>query len=95
MQSIPKCGSMRLKMASAVEGCLYMRLNVVPGRPSKYSNDRREDADILSMACFGRRCDVAAFTRLSWLKSAQEISPVATLRSDQSPRLLHLQSLIF
>ena len=38
---------MRLKMASAVEGCLYRRLNVVPGRPSRYSKDRREDADIL------------------------------------------------
>ena len=47
---LPKCGSMRLKMASAVEGCLYRRLNVVPGRPSRYSNDRREDADILSTA---------------------------------------------
>ena len=46
IQSVPKCGSMRLKMASAVEGCLYRRLNVVPGRPSRYSNDRRDDADI-------------------------------------------------
>ena len=50
MYSVPKCGSIRLKMASAVEGCLYKRLNVVPGRPSRYSNDRREDADIWSEA---------------------------------------------
>ena len=49
---------MRLKMASAVEGCLYRRLNVVPGRPSRYSNDRREDADIVSIADLSRLFDV-------------------------------------
>ena len=39
---------MRLNIASAVEGCLYSRLKVVPGRPSRYSKDRREEVDILS-----------------------------------------------
>ena len=44
---IPRWVSIRLKMASAVDGCLYSLLNVVPGRPSRYSNDRRDDADIV------------------------------------------------
>ena len=39
---------MRLNIASAVEGCLYSREKVVPGRPSRYSKDRREEVDILS-----------------------------------------------
>lgn len=60
---------MRLKMASAVEGCLYKRLNVVPGRPSKYSRDRREDTDIFSTEELDLHFGVAEFTCLSWLKS--------------------------
>ena len=58
---------MRLKMASAVEGCLYRRLNVVPGRPSRYSKDRREDADMISIARLGLLFDISDVTCLSWL----------------------------
>lgn len=58
---------MRLKMASAVEGCLYRRLKVVPGRPSRYSNDRREDADILPF-------ETASFS------SMQQVLPVHHVR---------------
>lgn len=46
---IPRWVNMRLKMASAVEGCWYSRLKTVPGRDSRYSNDRRDEADILPM----------------------------------------------
>ena len=81
-------------MASAVEGCLYRCLNVVPGRPSRYSNDRREDADISLVAYLSRRFDVADLTYLSWLLLKEnspeesmshyvvENSPIATQRSD-------------
>ena len=34
-------------MASTVDGCLYNLLKVVPGRPSRYSNDRKDDVDIM------------------------------------------------
>ena len=46
-RQVPKWDNMRLKMARAVDGCLYNLLKVVPGRPSRYSNDRRAEADIL------------------------------------------------
>lgn len=46
---------MRLKIASAVEGCLYSLLKTVPGRPSKYSNERREETDILSKTFIAAR----------------------------------------
>lgn len=38
---------MRLKIASAVEGCLYSLLKTVPGRLSRYSKDLREETDML------------------------------------------------
>lgn len=40
---------MRLKMASAVDGCLYSLLKTVPGRLSRYSKEREEETDILSI----------------------------------------------
>lgn len=44
---LPKCGSMRRKIARAVEGCLYNFLNVVPGSFSRYSKEARLETDIL------------------------------------------------
>ena len=93
MYSVPKCGSIRLKMASAVEGCLYKRLKVVPGRPSRYSNDRREDADIWSEAYLFvtsmllRYLSIIAEAGLETIDSGENF-PIATLRSDQSPNFL-------
>ena len=47
---LPRCGSMRRKMAKAVDGCWYSLRNEAPGRVSRYSNDRREETDIVSGA---------------------------------------------
>ena len=47
MMGIPRCGSMRLKMAKAVDGCWYSLRNEAPGRVSRYSNDRREETDMV------------------------------------------------
>ena len=58
---------MRLKIASAVEGCLYSLLKTVPGRPSKYSNERREETDMLS------KTFIALFERLSVFIQSFEI----------------------
>jgi hypothetical protein len=41
---------MRRKMASAVEGCWYNRLKVVPGSLSRYSKDARVETDILKVS---------------------------------------------
>ena len=41
---------MRLKIAKAVDGCLYNFLNVVPGSLSRYSKDARDETDILAMS---------------------------------------------
>lgn len=37
-------------MASAVEGCWYNRLKVVPGSLSRYSKDARVETDILKVS---------------------------------------------
>lgn len=37
-EALPRFGSMRRKMAKAVEGCWYSLLNVVPGSCSRYSD---------------------------------------------------------
>ncbi len=48
--TIPKCGSMRRKMASAVDGCWYSLWNVVPDICSRYSNERRDELDMMTEA---------------------------------------------
>jgi hypothetical protein len=40
-KNIPKCGSMRLKIANAVEGSRYNFLKVIPGSFSRYSKEAR------------------------------------------------------
>ena len=38
---------MRLKIANAVEGCWYSLLKVVPGSCSRYSNERKDEVDMV------------------------------------------------
>jgi hypothetical protein len=38
---------MRLKIAKAVDGSWYKRLNVVPGSLSRYSKEASDETDIL------------------------------------------------
>ena len=45
----PRCGSMRRKMAKAVEGCWYSFLNVVPGSFSRYSASWSDGAGLTDM----------------------------------------------
>lgn len=51
---LPICGSMRLKMANAEEGCWYNLLNVVPGWFSRKSES----------------CIVPVAAMVSWLRAA-------------------------
>lgn len=46
---------MRLKMARAVEGCLYNLLKVIPERFSRYSKDRMEEVDMLPTITYDPR----------------------------------------
>lgn len=46
---IPRWGSIRRKIARAVEGCWYSRWKTVPGRLSRYSNDRSVEPDMSSV----------------------------------------------
>jgi hypothetical protein len=45
---VPRSGSMRRKIARAVDGCWYRRLKVVPGSDSRYSKEPRDTADMIS-----------------------------------------------
>lgn len=51
-----KCGSIRRKIARAVDGCWYSLLNVVPGSCSRYSKERVDiveevERDLLASGC--------------------------------------------
>lgn len=78
---VPRCGSMRLKTARAVDGCLYRRCHVVPGNSFSSSKARKKE-DISERRCLPRYTGWSVLhheMKYSWVTSIMRIAVISCL----------------